>query len=215
VNKKNSEFYSHPKNKSGLDYRCKPCHNKERHANSVVQRYGVTINEIDQMIAKQNNSCAICGDKFTTRKNTHVDHCHTHGHVRAILCQHCNTGLGLFKDSPRLLQRAIYYLEHHAKTNQPTPVPTGSYFGSEIYPELGSISSAGSWKNDDNPNHYSGAISGQDVDHSAQTDSGDSVGHGGQEMGTPQTLESIQIDGKPKPKISWVKLGGGHLPDKP
>jgi len=100
-----------------------------------------------------------------------------------------------------------------AQKNQPTPVSTGSYLGSEIYPELGAPITTGFGQDDNNLNHHSGTIQGQDLDHRPQTDSGDSLGHGGQEMGTPVTLESIQIDGKPKPKISWVKLGGGHLPD--
>lgn len=59
-----------------------------------------------------------------------------------------------------------------------------------------------------------GAVQGENSYHSAKEGSGDGMGHRGEEVGTSFTLTSVQIDGKPKPKISWVKLGGGHLPDK-
>lgn len=69
------------------------------------------------MLVKQQNRCFICDMKFTKVERgkrmfniPYVDHCHTTGKVRGILCGNCNTGLGHFKDSPMLLQRAIEYL---------------------------------------------------------------------------------------------------------
>jgi len=61
------------------------------------------------------------------------------------------------------------------------------------------------------PDDHSGTIPGQDAHHSTQASSGDSVGCRSEKVETPFTVTSIQIDGKPKPKISWVKFGGRHL----
>jgi Recombination endonuclease VII len=54
--------------------------------------------------------CAIC---YSPRNGTRLlaqDHCHETGNLRGFLCMHCNTGLGHFKDDPRLLRRAALYL---------------------------------------------------------------------------------------------------------
>lgn len=80
--------------------------------------YGVTVAEITQHLAEQGGGCKICKtpldvEKFGTRCRTmkpHVDHCHTTGKYRGILCHGCNLGLGLFKDSPAALYAAITYL---------------------------------------------------------------------------------------------------------
>ena len=58
--------------------------------------------------------CHICGDPLTT---PHVDHCHTTGLVRGILCNNCNTGIGMFRDNPELLRAAIDYLQRNGERN--------------------------------------------------------------------------------------------------
>jgi hypothetical protein len=72
-------------------------------------RYGLTVAQVDEMAAK---GCAICGTtEWPGRHNRpHVDHDHTTGEVRGLLCSECNTGLGKFKDDPVILQAAISYL---------------------------------------------------------------------------------------------------------
>lgn len=73
--------------------------------------YGVTENQYQEMIQKQNNTCAICNTSEPGgRGGWHVDHNHTTGKVRGLLCHCCNTGLGLFKDSQELLIKAKDYL---------------------------------------------------------------------------------------------------------
>lgn len=47
------------------------------------------------------------------------DHCHTSGQSRALICCTCNTGLGMFKDSPESLERAAAYLRTHTAASTP------------------------------------------------------------------------------------------------
>lgn len=76
--------------------------------------YGITGEQFKALLKKQNNCCAICGSKVAGgRGDWHVDHCHTTNKVRGLLCHHCNTGLGLFKDSTELLKLAAEYLDEH------------------------------------------------------------------------------------------------------
>ncbi len=63
----------------------------------------------------QKHVCAICKKEETVKNRGKIrclaiDHCHTTGKVRGLLCSRCNTGLGLFKDNPEYLQNAITYL---------------------------------------------------------------------------------------------------------
>lgn len=67
-----------------------------------AKKYGVTIEWL-----AEHTSCQIC--KRTDGK-LHVDHDHQTGRVRGMLCGQCNTGLGLFQDSPDLLTKAKEYL---------------------------------------------------------------------------------------------------------
>ena len=95
------------KNKDRPDYK------ENNYISGIKKRYGITIGEVTQLLSKQSNKCAICGNTFVIRKNTHIDHCHTTGKVRGILCEGCNIGLGVFKDDTSLLQKAINYLVVH------------------------------------------------------------------------------------------------------
>jgi len=73
--------------------------------------YGITQAQYDEMLEKQNGKCAICNnpDEVEDRKLA-IDHCHTTGRIRGLLCGKCNRGLGfIFKDNPDLLLKAISY----------------------------------------------------------------------------------------------------------
>jgi len=68
------------------------------------------------MLFKQDGCCAICGIHHTiihekTGKALHVDHCHTTGKVRGLLCFTCNSAIGKFKDNIDIIQSAIIYLK--------------------------------------------------------------------------------------------------------
>lgn len=62
----------------------------------------------EKILQSQNHKCPICSIELLF---PHIDHCHTTGKVRGILCNTCNTGLGKFQDSVEQLQKAIRYLQ--------------------------------------------------------------------------------------------------------
>lgn len=74
-----------------------------------LKKYGITIEQYNLMLAAQNGVCAICKQP-EKNKNLSVDHNHATGKVRALLCEHCNRGLGHFKDNPILCSAAATYL---------------------------------------------------------------------------------------------------------
>lgn len=74
-----------------------------------LPRYGLTPRAFEILKNLQCNACAICKKSFST--TPYVDHDHTTGKVRGLLCNTCNIGLGRFKDSPVHLRAAANYLE--------------------------------------------------------------------------------------------------------
>ena len=80
--------------------------------------YGITIEHYNRILHQQNNCCAICNraESEFTRKLS-VDHNHTTGKVRGLLCSTCNYGLGLFKDNLNYLLSAYNYLKFTKDTN--------------------------------------------------------------------------------------------------
>lgn len=83
-------------------------------ADRSAAKYGLTGDQFWDIVKAQQWSCAICKCEFEpggTRMN--VDHNHDTADVRGILCSSCNTGLGMFKDSPDIIDAALAYLEEH------------------------------------------------------------------------------------------------------
>lgn len=84
---------------------------KWREKNNLLFRYGISNEKWQEMFAEQNGCCKICGSHQSAVKGPlNVDHCHSSKKVRALLCQNCNRGLGMFKDSPELFDKAREYL---------------------------------------------------------------------------------------------------------
>lgn len=85
--------------------------------NKELQRkYGITPEDYENMMEYQDHSCKICNvfheDAATTRgRRLVVDHCHTTGKVRGLLCVKCNAGIGMFNDKIDNLISAISYLK--------------------------------------------------------------------------------------------------------
>jgi hypothetical protein len=82
-------------------------HNLKRNYDMSLEAYGAMLNA-------QGGVCAICKSASPgCHPNFHVDHDHTTGAVRALLCFECNRGLGAFKDKPELLLKAVAYLQKY------------------------------------------------------------------------------------------------------
>lgn len=73
-----------------------------------MRRIGVTPEIVEETYNNQGKRCAIC--RLPMKFNHRIDHCHASNKFRGLLCHHCNTGLGSFRDSPKNLTRAIQYL---------------------------------------------------------------------------------------------------------
>lgn len=98
---------------------------KKKH---IKKKYGITLEELNILIEKQNNLCAICqkgsteivwmrepgkDSKIQVLKTLDIDHNHKTGLVRQLLCGPCNRGAGQFKDSSVLLRAAARYIDKH------------------------------------------------------------------------------------------------------
>ena len=133
-----SEFNKRAASKDGVRSQCKECaraysrqyaaeHREEgnvrnrsyrdRHPlkerNRALLRYfNITLAEYDEMLEGQGGGCAICGmTPEDNGKRLAVDHDHETDEVRGLLCNNCNTGIGLLQDNPAVLRSAANYLE--------------------------------------------------------------------------------------------------------
>jgi hypothetical protein len=131
VSKPLFDFYKRPETVDGRRTDCKDCfssrskkkwESKTKDERDTINRknrlkhyYGLSVEEYQQMVEKQNRKCYICGNEADYNgKPLYVDHCHASGEVRKLLCQHCNSGLGMFRDNPELLIKAADYVKEHS-----------------------------------------------------------------------------------------------------
>lgn len=132
-----SEFRKDKSAYDGLTQKCNPCFsiyqkkwyekNKETqkanakeyrkknplsHFQSHIKReYGITLEDYNSMFTAQGGCCAICNvHQKDIEKRLSVDHCHNSGTVRGLLCNNCNTSIGLIKEDVGILGAAIEYL---------------------------------------------------------------------------------------------------------
>lgn len=85
--------------------------NKGYHPAWEIKKYGLSLSAYLCLCRDQNSACAICKQPNTNKKRLAVDHCHTTGKVRGLLCTPCNLALGSMRDNPVLLRKAADYLE--------------------------------------------------------------------------------------------------------
>jgi hypothetical protein len=89
-------------------------YNRVKQTSVYKLKYGISYQDFLRVIEEQGYKCKLCGDEVKENgKSTHIDHDHKTGKFRAILCHHCNTGLGMFRDSIELLDKAKVYLQDH------------------------------------------------------------------------------------------------------
>lgn len=80
---------------------------------AIAFNYGLSPEDIQNMLTTQSNSCKICERSFGDKGGTRlvVDHCHDTGKVRGLICHDCNVGLARLGDSVDGLRKALRYLE--------------------------------------------------------------------------------------------------------
>lgn len=82
---------------------------------SLKEKYGISYAQYKEMHIAQNGVCPICTKEYPLESKIftdilNVDHDHTTGKVRGLLCHKCNKALGLLADNCTSLANAIKYL---------------------------------------------------------------------------------------------------------
>ncbi len=99
-------FPLHNKKRNGLDSWCRACRATYRSGINRGKFRSVISDEALKELKQSVTQCVICG----VEEKLVVDHDHTTGEIRGLLCNHCNRGLGHFRDDPMLLEFAAQYL---------------------------------------------------------------------------------------------------------
>jgi hypothetical protein len=122
------DFHTHKKYSDGKQTTCIECkallgeirrreHPEKVRRVGLKHKYGLSMEEYQQMLRDQNGVCAICK---RPQNRTHptagihelcVDHCHTTGAIRGLLCHDCNSALGLLHDDPERAKALLQYIE--------------------------------------------------------------------------------------------------------
>lgn len=79
---------------------------------TLQQKFGITLEIYNQLLAQQNGVCAICGG-VDKKKSLAVDHDHSTGKIRGLLCGRCNPLIGFCLESPEIVRNVIEYLEKY------------------------------------------------------------------------------------------------------
>ena len=97
--------------KNGKGWICKTLVKEREWRRSGIS---LSVNRYSEMVLEQEGRCKICSKPmhYNIQEPT-VDHCHTTGRIRALLCINCNNGLGRFGDEINMMQKAIQYLEDY------------------------------------------------------------------------------------------------------
>jgi len=97
---------------------CKDCRRKldrrGKRRHDLQRRYGISPEEYEQMFKAQRGKCCLCGYSHPHRP-LHVDHNHTTGKTRALLCNWCNTAIGYAREDVEILKKMIRYLKTHGE----------------------------------------------------------------------------------------------------
>jgi len=86
-------------------------HKGRARALHLLKQYGLLEAEFNALLNQQGGQCKICGSKEWKGPAPYVDHDHTTGRVRGILCHNCNVALGLVMENVETLKKMIEYLK--------------------------------------------------------------------------------------------------------
>ena len=101
-----SEFWRANQSKDGRQCYCKRCCFPLNKVQGEKKRRTKA-----QLLQQQNGKCAICGTDSPRKRSWVLDHCHSTGKIRGVLCRQCNIGIGMFFDNVEILERTIQYLK--------------------------------------------------------------------------------------------------------
>ncbi|WP_176491635.1 endonuclease VII domain-containing protein [Curtobacterium sp. 'Ferrero'] len=93
---------------TGLMSQCSGCRSHGKRA----AKYGLSRADFERMAEEQSGRCRICGEQPGV-KGLVVDHDHSTGAVRALLCGPCNSAIGLLREDPAVFASAVSYLKHY------------------------------------------------------------------------------------------------------
>lgn len=100
---------------------CVECNREARHRQAerakdrrVTKLYGLTPEAHEAMFQSQSRRCLLCETEHQHRREMHVDHCHSSGKVRGLLCSKCNQAIGLFGENVTVMLRAVEYVRADA-----------------------------------------------------------------------------------------------------
>lgn len=104
---------------------------------SGLRRYGITLEQYDELLEAQDGRCGICGSEDPGVRNKYfcVDHDHETGAVRGLLCHRCNVGIGYLKDDLEIVKKAVQYLSQSNPVFGPykeSTMPRGVYDRSKM-----------------------------------------------------------------------------------
>lgn len=138
VSKPPESFYVDRRSKTGRSSACKQCIAKQdtplrKKGRFLKYYYGLTEQQVHEMYVSQSGRCLICNvykSTYSKPGGLVIDHNHSDGTVRGLLCTNCNTLLGRCNDNVELLQKAIFYLQLPRKkegSDYSEPIPQLNY----------------------------------------------------------------------------------------
>lgn len=82
----------------------------------LKSQYNISLEQYNEMLRSQKHKCKICQKDETEvfKQTLYVDHNHTTGQVRGLLCHPCNAGLGHFRENQDLLDAAKQYIKEYS-----------------------------------------------------------------------------------------------------
>jgi len=110
IRENHSKWY----NSIGKDYKSDPKNVMNSRASVIKKKYGISIDELSDMLDKQKGCCKICGETLIrpdSQNSYHIDHNHDTGDVRGLLCSNCNMAIGLMYDNPEIVMSVYNYLK--------------------------------------------------------------------------------------------------------